>query len=57
MPETRTGTCPWCGRHNVTLFLTTGISAEEGLWADWICHRCRAAAIHPITPAQRAAFH
>lgn len=57
MPETRTGTCPWCGRHNVTLFLTTGISAEEGLWADWICHRCRAAAIYPITPAQRAAFH
>lgn len=40
MPETKTGTCPWCERHQQTLYFTIGI-CDGHLWTDWICARCR----------------
>ena len=43
MPETKQGTCPWCGTHDKTLFFTTGVN-EGRLWCDWICAHCLQAA-------------
>lgn len=39
MPETKQGTCPWCEKHNQTLYFTTGVK-DGRLWYDWICARC-----------------
>lgn len=41
MPETKTGTCPWCERHQQTLFFTVGYDEQIGLWTEWLCARCR----------------
>ena len=43
MPLTKIGKCPWCERHNVTLFFSSGIVDGE-LWTNWICAKCRQAA-------------
>jgi hypothetical protein len=44
MPDTRIGKCPWCERHNQTLYLTTGVIYETGeLWIEWVCAECRQA--------------
>ena len=39
MPETKQGTCPWCERHDQTLFFATGCSNGR-VWYDWVCARC-----------------
>lgn len=39
MPETKQGTCPWCERHDQTLFFTVG-QHDGSLWYDWICGEC-----------------
>lgn len=39
MPETKQGTCPWCERHDRTLFFTVG-QHDGGLWFGWICGEC-----------------
>lgn len=41
MPEFISGTCPWCERHNVQMYLVTGVNAEEGLIAQYICGNCK----------------
>ena len=35
----RFGKCPWCERHNQTLFFCTGIF-DNRIWVDYICERC-----------------
>jgi hypothetical protein len=39
MPETKHGKCPWCEKHNQTLYFTTGV-IDGRLWYDWICGKC-----------------
>lgn len=39
MPETEQGTCPWCERHDQTLFFAIGCRNGR-LWYDWVCARC-----------------
>lgn len=39
MPETKHGTCPWCEKHDQTLYFTTG-TVDGRLWYDWICAKC-----------------
>ena len=38
MPEKKIGTCPWCGRHNVNLYLV--IYPMDGVVAEYVCYRC-----------------
>jgi len=40
MMPTKEGKCPWCERHNQTLYLSVGV--QNGvLWTQWICDSCR----------------
>ena len=39
-PDTRDGTCQWCGKHNQTLHFIVWIS-ENRIVTDWVCDRCR----------------
>lgn len=44
MPETKTGTCPWCERQNQTLYFTSGFYAEGSryvYWIEYVCAHCR----------------
>lgn len=39
MPVTKHGTCPWCEKHDRTLYFVCGI--EDGrLWGEYICADC-----------------
>ena len=40
MVQTKVGKCPWCERHNVTLFFTYGL-VDGKLWTEWVCAECR----------------
>ena len=39
MPVTKHGTCPWCGKHDQTLYFTCGFF-ECRLWTEYICADC-----------------
>lgn len=39
MPMTKQGKCPWCEKHNKTLFFSIGIM-DGRLWCNWICAKC-----------------
>lgn len=39
---TRTGTCSWCEKHNVTLYFIVWCFQGD-LYTDWVCDRCRRA--------------
>lgn len=39
-PDTREGTCEWCGKHNQTLYFI--IWCFDGrIFTDWVCVMCR----------------
>ena len=40
MPEQVVGTCPWCKRENVNLYLITGLDLMHGPQYAYVCHRC-----------------
>ena len=40
MPETKFGKCPWCERHNQTLYFAAGSYDGGRLWFGYICGRC-----------------
>lgn len=45
MAENVVGTCPWCERHNVELYIVTGVSNVYGPLGQYVCGRCRDALI------------
>ena len=40
MPEQVVGTCPWCERENVNLYIVTGYNRHDGAIAQYVCYRC-----------------
>lgn len=41
MPTYIVGTCPFCERENVNLYIATGYDPEEGPIAMYICMQCQ----------------
>ena len=39
-PDTRIGTCTWCGRHNAELVFVVWLF-DGRILTDWVCERCR----------------
>lgn len=39
-PDTRIGTCPWCGREGQALYFIVWYFNER-IFTDWVCIRCR----------------
>ena len=39
-PDTREGTCAWCGKHGETLYFIVWCF-DGRIFAEWVCTRCR----------------
>ena len=39
-PDTREGTCAWCGKHDQTLYFIVW-TCDGRIFTDWVCIWCR----------------